>query len=176
MAELRGANIPPPHAAFDAIMEDGAVIRVRRHGIAGAPRLVLSHGNALAIDGYFSFWGRLLDRYDVIVSSLPFMNFEPEAVRRILDLYSERLTEGGVITSWDYWFREIRTYIQSASERRRMRAVLRVTREFLARHEWSRRVVLWNVPPACVYQVRHRRHEGPSLAGGPLAGPHGPTG
>ncbi|HLJ43671.1 MAG TPA: hypothetical protein VKT12_05575, partial [Candidatus Binataceae bacterium] len=67
MAELRGANIPPPHAAFDAIMEDGAVIRVRRHGIAGAPRLVLSHGNALAIDGYFSFWGRLLDRYDVIV-------------------------------------------------------------------------------------------------------------
>ena len=116
------------------------------------------------------------DRYDVIVSSLPFMNFEPEAVRRILDLYSERLTEGGVITSWDYWFREIRTYIQSASERRRMRAVLRVTREFLARHEWSRRVVLWNVPPACVYQVRHRRHEGPSLAGGPLAGPHGPTG
>jgi pimeloyl-ACP methyl ester carboxylesterase len=48
-------------------MEDGAAIRVRRHGIAGAPRLVLSHGNALAIDGYFSFWGRLLDRYDVIV-------------------------------------------------------------------------------------------------------------
>ena len=48
-------------------MEDGAIIRVRRHGVGDAPRLVLSHGNGLAIDGYFSFWGRLLDRYDVIV-------------------------------------------------------------------------------------------------------------
>src|SRR6202035_3931356 len=59
-------TIPKPHDAFDAIMEDGATIRVRRHGALGGPRLVLSHGNGLAIDGYFSFWG-LLDRYEVIV-------------------------------------------------------------------------------------------------------------
>ncbi len=67
MPETTQMTIPKPHAVFEAVMEDGATIRVRRHGVAGAPRLVLSHGNGLAIDGYFSFWGRLLDRYDVIV-------------------------------------------------------------------------------------------------------------
>ena len=59
--------IPNPHAALELKMEDGAVIRVRRHGTREGPRLVLSHGNGLAIDGYFTFWGRLLDRYEVIV-------------------------------------------------------------------------------------------------------------
>src|SRR5690348_8938398 len=67
MARTEQMSIPDPHATFEAAMEDGALIRVRRHGVAGAPRLVLSHGNGPAIDGYFPFWGRLLDRYDVIV-------------------------------------------------------------------------------------------------------------
>ena len=31
------------------------------------PRLVLSHGNGLAIDGYLPFWGPLCERYDVIL-------------------------------------------------------------------------------------------------------------
>ena len=60
-------HVPRARHAFDVKMEDGAMIRVRRHGIPGAPRLVLSHGNGLAIDGYFPFWGPLRDRYDVIV-------------------------------------------------------------------------------------------------------------
>lgn len=51
-------------------MADGAVIRVRRHGNPGGPRLVLSHGNGLAIDGYLPFWRPLLPRYDVIVFDL----------------------------------------------------------------------------------------------------------
>src|SRR5580700_1151117 len=67
MAETTLMTIPKPHAVFEAVMDDGAIIRMRRHGVADAPRLVLSHGNGLAIDGYFSFWGRLLDRYEVIV-------------------------------------------------------------------------------------------------------------
>jgi len=64
MANETQITIPRPHAVFEAVMEDGAIIRLRRHGVPGAPRLVLSHGNGLAIDGYFSFWGRLLDRYE----------------------------------------------------------------------------------------------------------------
>ena len=53
MAETTHMTIPKQHAVFEAVMEDGAIIRARRHGIAGAPRLVLSHGNALAIDATF---------------------------------------------------------------------------------------------------------------------------
>lgn len=58
-----------PHArhSFDVKMHDGATIRIRQHGSPAAPRLVLSHGNGLAIDGYFPFWGPLRDRYEVVV-------------------------------------------------------------------------------------------------------------
>jgi pimeloyl-ACP methyl ester carboxylesterase len=67
MSARNHVTIPPPHAGVDAVMDDGAIIRLRRHGVASGPRVVLSHGNGLAIDGYLPFWGRLLDRYDVIV-------------------------------------------------------------------------------------------------------------
>lgn len=48
-------------------MDDGAIIRLRRHGNPAGPRLALSHGNGLAIDGYFPFWNLLRDRYDLIL-------------------------------------------------------------------------------------------------------------
>jgi pimeloyl-ACP methyl ester carboxylesterase len=59
--------LPEPLAAFDVVMHDGAVIRIRQHGDPAGPRVVISHGNGLAVDGYFPFWGRLCDRYEVIV-------------------------------------------------------------------------------------------------------------
>src|SRR5579864_2256974 len=48
-------------------MEDGAIIRIRQHGNPGGPRLALSHGNGLAIDGYLPFWGLLRERYELIL-------------------------------------------------------------------------------------------------------------
>ena len=48
-------------------MNDGAIVRVRRHGNPDGPRLVLSHGNGLAIDAYLPFWNLLRDRYDLIL-------------------------------------------------------------------------------------------------------------
>lgn len=51
-------------------MNDGAVIRVRRHGNAAGPRLVLSHGNGFAINAYYPFWKLFLDRYDVFLFDL----------------------------------------------------------------------------------------------------------
>src|SRR5271166_5728948 len=60
-------HVPRARHSFDVKMTDGATIHVRQHGVAGAPRLVLSHGNGLAIDGYFPFWGPLCERYEVVV-------------------------------------------------------------------------------------------------------------
>jgi len=60
-------QIPAPRRAFDAVMGDGAVIRVRAHGDPEGLRLVLSHGNGLAIDAYFPFWRLLLERFEVVV-------------------------------------------------------------------------------------------------------------
>ncbi|HVA77670.1 MAG TPA: alpha/beta hydrolase [Candidatus Binataceae bacterium] len=59
--------VPRARHSFDVRMEDGAIIRVRQHGVAAAPRLVLSHGNGLAIDGYLPFWGPLCARYEVVL-------------------------------------------------------------------------------------------------------------
>jgi pimeloyl-ACP methyl ester carboxylesterase len=58
---------PPPHQTLELRMEDGAIIFVRQYGKPELPRLVLSHGNGLAIDGYLPFWSLLCDRYEVIV-------------------------------------------------------------------------------------------------------------
>ena len=58
---------PAPRETADLVMPDGAVIRLRRHGNPAGPRIALSHGNGLAMQGYFPFWALLLDRYDVIL-------------------------------------------------------------------------------------------------------------
>ena len=61
-------KIPEPLEAFDLEMDDGAPIRVRRHGRPDARvRVFVSHGNGFATDGYLAFWDRLRDDFDVIV-------------------------------------------------------------------------------------------------------------
>jgi pimeloyl-ACP methyl ester carboxylesterase len=64
---MSGYVVPQPIARLDVAMEDGAIIRVRRHGRIGGLRLVLSHGNGFAIDAYYPFWGPLCDRFEVVV-------------------------------------------------------------------------------------------------------------
>jgi pimeloyl-ACP methyl ester carboxylesterase len=60
-------EVPAPLKTIDAEMEDGAVIRIRQHGNPSGPRLALSHGNGLAIDGYLPFWKSLRERYELIL-------------------------------------------------------------------------------------------------------------
>ena len=61
------AKLPAPHAVADLTLDDGAVIRLRQHGARGRPRIVLSHGNGFAIDGYFPFWRLLIQDFEVVV-------------------------------------------------------------------------------------------------------------
>jgi pimeloyl-ACP methyl ester carboxylesterase len=60
-------TVPSPSKAVDLNMADGARIRLRRYGRAGRTRLVLSHGNGLAINAYAPFWLPLTENYDVVV-------------------------------------------------------------------------------------------------------------
>jgi pimeloyl-ACP methyl ester carboxylesterase len=60
-------EVPAPHETFEVALEDGARIKVRRHGRADGVRLFLSHGNGFAIDGYLPYWQHFLAAYDVIV-------------------------------------------------------------------------------------------------------------
>lgn len=60
-------ELPIPHATFNVGLEDGATIRVRRHGNPDGVRVLLSHGNGFAADAYFPYWRHFLDRYDLVL-------------------------------------------------------------------------------------------------------------
>jgi pimeloyl-ACP methyl ester carboxylesterase len=59
--------VPPPKHGVDVVMRDGATIRLRQYGHAGGKRLVLSHGNGLAINAYLPFWLPLADNFELIL-------------------------------------------------------------------------------------------------------------
>ena len=61
---------PAPLSTHDVAMHDGAVVTLRRHGNPNGPRLVLSHGNGLAIDLYYPFWSLLAHEFDLVVFDL----------------------------------------------------------------------------------------------------------
>jgi len=52
---------------FDVALEDGAAIRMRRHGRADGVRLLIAHGNGFAADAYFPYWRHLLSDFDLLV-------------------------------------------------------------------------------------------------------------
>ncbi len=60
-------QLPTPHMTFDVALDDGASIRMRRHGNAGGVRLLLSHGNGFAADAYLPYWQHLLPQFDLLV-------------------------------------------------------------------------------------------------------------
>ena len=61
---------PEPLSVCEVRADDGATITLRRHGNPAGPRLILSHGNGLAIDLYYPFWSLLMDDYDLIIHDL----------------------------------------------------------------------------------------------------------
>src|SRR5580692_691826 len=60
-------ELPAPSTILDVALDDGAVIRVRRHGKPDGVRLLLSHGNGFATDAYFPYWRQFLAQFDLMV-------------------------------------------------------------------------------------------------------------
>ena len=63
-------EVPEPNSVFDIRVDDDTYITLRRHGQPSGHRLVLSHGNGLAVDLYLPFWSLLADDFDIIVYDL----------------------------------------------------------------------------------------------------------
>lgn len=61
---------PKPSRTVDLRSADGAVIRVRQLGNLDGPRVMLSHGNGFAVQGYYAFWRHFLDECEVILHDL----------------------------------------------------------------------------------------------------------
>jgi pimeloyl-ACP methyl ester carboxylesterase len=60
-------QLPVPSTSLDVELDDGARIRIRRHGFEGGIRLLLSHGNGFAADGYYPYWQYLLKQFDLVI-------------------------------------------------------------------------------------------------------------
>jgi pimeloyl-ACP methyl ester carboxylesterase len=60
-------ELPAPSMTFDVALDDGARIRMRRHGNPDGVRLLLTHGNGFAADAYFPYWRHLLQKFDLLV-------------------------------------------------------------------------------------------------------------
>ncbi|MER7752119.1 methyltransferase domain-containing protein [Kitasatospora sp. NPDC097643] len=95
------------------------------------------------------------ERYDVIVSGLPFTNFAPARVRLLLDLYLRLLVPGGELTYFGYLGTSTARTLASGPRRgARHRAVVRLLRSFEAAYGLGERTVWRNVPPARAYLLR----------------------
>jgi phospholipid N-methyltransferase len=75
-------------------------------------------------------------RYDVIVSSLPWLNLDPDKVRRILARYDAGLRPGGTISYIDYWANGVRALVSSRRARARLHQVLETLRAFQRRYAY----------------------------------------
>ena len=63
-------EVPEPLSTVEVAVGDDTTILVRRHGTPDGPRLVMSHGNGLAIDLYYPFWSLLMGDFDLMVYDL----------------------------------------------------------------------------------------------------------
>ncbi len=71
MTEQESAwSIPEPRSVHEVRMDEESSVLLRRHGNPDGTRLILSHGNGLAIDLYYPFWSLLTNDFDLIVYDL----------------------------------------------------------------------------------------------------------
>ena len=67
--EFRGRR-PASDGIVEARLDDDLAVPIRRRGNPDGPRLLISHGNGLAIDLYRPYWSLLLDDFDLILFDL----------------------------------------------------------------------------------------------------------
>ena len=63
-------QLPEPLSVHEVAVDAETTVVLRRHGNPDGPRLVLSHGNGMAIDLYYPFWSLLTDDFDLVVYDL----------------------------------------------------------------------------------------------------------
>lgn len=63
-------DVPRPSSVIHAELENGMSVPIRRYGNPEGPRLLLSHGNGLAIDLYYPYWSLLVEGFDLMLFDL----------------------------------------------------------------------------------------------------------
>lgn len=101
---------------------------------------------------------RTLDRhgpFDVLLSGLPFNNFDPAMVESILAAYVRSLNPGGVISFFEYvGARRAKGLVSSSARRSELRRLEGLLAGYLSAYEEASELVLPNIPPAIVHHLR----------------------
>jgi phosphatidylethanolamine/phosphatidyl-N-methylethanolamine N-methyltransferase len=97
----------------------------------------------------------LRPRYDFVISCLPFTNFQPQAVRKIFEIYRTIMKPEGICSFYEYILvRNAARLMTSRTSRERCDGVARVVQDVLERTCFKKEVVFRNLPPATVYFLR----------------------
>ncbi|NYH52498.1 MULTISPECIES: class I SAM-dependent methyltransferase [Nocardiopsis] len=93
--------------------------------------------------------------YDVIVSGLPFANFDVDTVREILDYYFEVLEPGGTMSFYGYLYtKEVKAVIARREDYLRQARTSWLVQEWIDRYGIGSEKVFANIPPAWVHHLR----------------------
>jgi phosphatidylethanolamine/phosphatidyl-N-methylethanolamine N-methyltransferase len=96
--------------------------------------------------------------YDFIISGLPLTAFELDDVKNIYRVFKRLLKPNGVLSYFEYtWLRRTCRVLALGKSRTRLRAVNAYLTSNIREHEFARRAVLNNIPPA---HARHLRFNG----------------
>jgi phospholipid N-methyltransferase len=91
-------------------------------------------------------------KFHAIVCGLPFNNFPPDLVERLLAKMVGSLEPGGTLSFFEYFgIRRVKAAISGASERARLHAVAHILNEYCRKYEIGHNKILRNFPPAVVH-------------------------
>lgn len=130
------------HPEFAEILERDILTRANlASGVAsGRVRLLRSAVQEL----------RCENRYDFVISGLPLTAFELHDVQDAFDVIQRSLKPEGVFSYFEYvGFRRVSRLLSIGRRRRRVRLVSTYLSKHIRRHQFDRKTVFGNLPPAC---------------------------
>jgi phospholipid N-methyltransferase len=94
-------------------------------------------------------------QYDFIISGLPLTAFELKDVEEVFGVIRRSLKPGGVFSYYEYIaLRRTSRVLAIGKSRRRLKGVSRFLTKQIRAHEFERKAVLGNVPPAYARHLR----------------------
>lgn len=100
------------------------------------------------------------ERFDFIISTIPFTNCQPALVEAIFESYQTILKPSGVLTFIEYaYLRSLKQHLLMPAKREQMAMVNRIVTRSVEAHGFRRDFVIPNVPPVW---VEHLRFEPPT--------------
>ncbi len=95
------------------------------------------------------------EKYDVIVSTLPFNSLPPKLVQQVVDQYNEIIKPGGYITYIEYVvLGNVKRLVLSKEKKAAWDVKQQTLKEWFGRYGVERKIVWRNLPPSYVYYLK----------------------